>query len=419
MPASKRGAEYLLIALLVVALGGVVWTKLDREAPPKVPDVEPPPMKVVEPRVVPEVGTMGYDKQTYVVQGGTWRGRPAVGDVNGDGLADIVACNRLENGLNVFLQQSDGTWKVSNEGIPDDLSYGGIALGDVDEDGDPDIVFTTHKAPVHVLLNDSKAHWTVSNEGLKNADVTNAVALGDLTGDGHLDIVAVAQFKGGLFVWHGDGKGKWEADTNPTSMQAYQGIGKFGTDVKLADIDGDGDLDILALMELGLKPLCNDGHGVFTLEQSNLPSPTIGGSLFAVCAGDLDGDRYPEVVVGGGVDPTKEIGIANRGMSVFKLDRETGQWLLAGKGLDPREVCHDVALADMDADGKLDLVTASIDRKVTFWRGGGKGGFTESARIPGAERRGRLVLADLNGKGALEVLTVSTENGAVDYFSRD
>jgi hypothetical protein len=146
-----------------------------------------------------------------------------------------------------------------------------------------------------LLLNDGTGAFTEIDAGLR-VDATRGVALGDIDGDGDLDLFMASWGAAGARnpadrVWLNDGSGHFSAGDAPLTGSIQ---------ILLADLDGDGDLDAIA----GQHPpysvvkgepsriLLNDGAGHFT------PSGTVGGSNFQHLAiGDLDADGDLDAVV--------------------------------------------------------------------------------------------------------------------------
>ena len=124
----------------------------------------------------------------------------AIGDVNEDGLVDIAAANWVD-GPEVYLQQSDGSWKKTADVFPDRLGgASGLALGDVDGDGHEDMVLSGRLTQdvgyvygVYLLRGDGRGGWVhAPNRGLPETGLafTFGVAVGDFDHDGTLDIAA-------------------------------------------------------------------------------------------------------------------------------------------------------------------------------------------------------------------------------------
>ncbi|MFO0981209.1 MAG: VCBS repeat-containing protein [Planctomycetota bacterium] len=409
--------EYSVILVLAVMLAGVLLRGKQPEARGK-PDQTVSAPAVEKPKEVPllPMPDLGFKPVKGLPEKGSWRCQVQCADLNGDKLPDLVACNREEDGLNVFLRQADGSYLTSNDGIPRDLSYGGIALADMDKDGDVDIVFSTHKAPMRVYLNDGKAHWTEKTDGLTNKQLIVDVCVGDLNEDGNLDIACMPNFEGGISLFYGKGNVGFE-EAEPKSIEAVKKAGKFGTIIRMADIDQDGHLDLIALLNTGLKVFFNDGHGNFTLKDKGLPTPTIGGSLFGCEVANIDGKGPLEVGVVGVRDPNFEKDPLNRGIFLFHWDQEKQAWDQLGKGLDATESMHGIAFTDINGDQKLDLVTTGTRRAVAFWLGDGQGSFTEAGRIDSATKKARLTIADVLGNGKVGVAL--SYYGGIAAYVRD
>lgn len=195
-----------------------------------------------------------------------------VGDLNGDGTLDFFLADTgvgTHNGMrdSYFLSQPDGTWLESSDSHLSDPNLiifdHGAAIGDIDGDGDLDIVLTELKDSLTCWINSGDGHLKKKHCGTANAF---AIELADMDGDSDLDLV-----HNGL---------------SPTGISWNDGIGNFVGNLKLPDVtnwettpevsvwdlDGDSDNDIVfsrtenLYVGAGIQVLENLGKNEFNSE---------------------------------------------------------------------------------------------------------------------------------------------------------
>jgi hypothetical protein len=270
---------------------------------------------------------------------------------------------------------------------------------------------------------DGKMDWVVSNGGgndlwlyLGNGDGTAQLPIIiPLTGAAPIQVVAADLRKTGsldLIVA--------EADSQTVGVLLGNGDGTFAPEVTyfvprpplsiaVADFNGDGKPDIVVGL-LGdefsgpLATLLGDGTGKFGEPITFLTDNVFTGSFatIQIAAGDLNGDGLPDLAAidaGGVIDGTHTY--LSRGDGTFKH----ADFVSDGTA---------VALGDMDEDGCLDVVATSPIGLVTIFKGSCDGNFTEaggSFTIGAGEQPANLALADMNGDGHLDVVTAGANFG--------
>ncbi len=223
-----------------------------------------------------------------------------------------------------------------------------VALGDLDGDGDLDLVLATI-AGARLYRNDGRGNFRDETAALPvRLGQRTAVALGDVDGDGDRDIVLGAANAPDLLFVNLGGFAFADRSVNlPARAQGTQSLA-------LADVDGDGDLDLFRGERVGeVRLLRNNGAGVFVLDPAAMPvsgQPVIREALVPV---DLDRDGDLDLIGGDSIFVAGVRFYRNNGAGVFT--DATAQVLAVAAGMDSRAV----AVADYDGDGDLDIVTAT------------------------------------------------------------
>jgi hypothetical protein len=326
-----------------------------------------------------------------------------------------------------------------------------LAAGDLDGDGRADLVAghnvvrleNDQRCGASALLSRGDGTFTSSLLPLFNA-AARTLLLTDLDGDGRLDLVAAwreADGLGDVRVFMGLGKGAFSPggvvastlapgsvaagdlnadgrtdlvviDGDPPRLLVYFGRGDgtfereqvyrdiFARAVAIGDLDGDGRPEAALAVEDSVVVMRNDGKGA-------LAPPVVypgGKNVRALVMADLDSDGKRDIV-------TVEAG--DGAVSVYP-GRGDGT-LLPRRSRPVGAAPEAVAVGDLNGDGSLDVATANAgDGSVTVLFGKGDGGFRQRAmqRAVGA-RPGQLVLADVTGDGRPEIVTGNRGDGTV------
>jgi hypothetical protein len=221
------------------------------------------------------------------------------------------------------------------------------------------------------------AHWP--------SDVKAA----DFNGDGKLDLVT-ANYDLTLSVLTNDGSGGFAPAVSP--------VGEFyAVSVEVLDVNGDSKMDIVSGSPIFASNfvLTNNGTGAFALASSFSLSHT----PFALTSGDLNGDgRRDLIAAGGGVGFGALTVMTNNGSGGFAV---ASTWTV---GDNP----HAVVAADINGDGKTDLISANAyGTTATVLTNIGGGSFTLASSPEIGPSPGGLVAVDLNGDGRLDLVSAS------------
>ena len=340
-----------------------------------------------------------------VVVGGNLTHSYVVGDVNNDGLDDIVQSNGASPGaFQVILNQGGGKFAAPVQNAGPQTGLGQAAgLGDIDGDGYLDFLYeapTSDNGEALVVALNNKNGTFASGTIVDVPSVPEVVLTADVNNDGKQDALVSLQNGGAEFqlaVMLNSGAKLGAPTVIDTPVDDDEG-NTFAT----GDLNGDGNLDIATYD--GVKGPCvvlGVGDGAFGTKTCYPGSPGVL-EVQGISVADLNGDEKPEIIVFNYNEEATAISLfTNKGDgtfgSVVPLAIPTGHALFGGR------------VADMNNDGKADLVlSARIDDIVFVMSGKGDGTFGAPevfALGDPSNGGGQLVLGDFLGNGLPGLLT--------------
>lgn len=269
----------------------------------------------------------------------------AVADLNGDGRQDMAVATDTNDVVSVLIGNGSNQFAAAVNYATGDFPSD-VEAGDVDGDGHVDLVVVNNFSDdVSVLLNNGDGTFAAPQH-FAVGDVPIRAALGDLDADGDLDIAVVgSRFTApNTFVLFNDGNG---AFTLAPTMQSANPP----SDVELADIDGDNDLDMV--LPLGGADFVafrrNDSTGVFGNALGFNIGPT-GDGPRSIAVGDIDGD--------GDLDCVTANSNSNNVTGILNTNGTFTSALRGNFALNSVSSPNGIRLSDLDDDGDLDAIVS-------------------------------------------------------------
>jgi uncharacterized membrane protein len=384
----------------------------------------------------PAGGKVNFRKAVPYVTSGYSPYSVAIADVNGDGKLDLVVANEQqsksnqEGSISVMLGNGDGTFQAAVNYDSGGQSAYSIVVGDVNGDGKLDLVVANgclgsdcSTGSVGVLLGNGDGTFkkAVTYSSGAASVFGSHVAIGDLNGDGKLDLAVATTGSGcgngcpkglvAVLLGNGDGTFK-KAKTYSTG--GFDAIGS----VAIADVNGDKKPDLVVAnycaTECSYPPaegsvgvLLGKGNGTFRAVKTYASG---GDGAASVAVADVNKDGKPDILVAncgpeacGPGSPGGNVGVLiGNGNGTFK---PVVNYPAANSPFD-------VTAADVNGDGKLDIVVsnwgtpnaATNDGAVTVLLGKGNGTFRPAVTFPsGGAETPSVAVADVNKDGRLDI----------------
>jgi hypothetical protein len=322
-------------------------------------------------------------------------------DFNGDGIPDVAILGSISSGqvLSIFLGRPDASFGPR---VDYSVQASGFTVGDFNGDGKADVIVLDATGSIYWGNGDGTLQPPVALN--QNIGGYSMVASGDLNGDGKLDLLVLTpNFGSGatMAVLLGNGDGTFQVPvTYSVPVAPY---------LVLGDFNGDGKPDIAISGDGQVSVLINNGNGTF----KSPVNYNLSGNIQAIAAADLNGDgRLDLVVPSGGTSATISVLLGNGDGSFGNPIEYTSNLLSI--------YSTSIAVADLNADGKLDLALTDSDgsaNAVGIVLGNGDGTFRSppllysAGLLPAA-----LVSLDVNGDGKPD-LAVAGGYGVLSYFS--
>lgn len=358
------------------------------------------------PVATPERPAFNFDRFVHLEEAAENTANASIGDLDSDGDPDIVLAKGRHWPQRDLVLLNDGRGDFGERhalGTLAERTYT-AALADLDGDKDLDLVVGNDRPDAkRVYFNDGQGQFTAAGTFGEARWSTRNVTVADLDGDRRPDIIVAN--RGGPdnlsenFICRNDGQGRFPACTSLSSESA--------TTIAAADIDGNGSIDLIVPhRDRGQSYLfLNDGTGQFA---AKLPIGPADASTRAVATGDLNGDSRPDLVMGDELRGGAHV--------YFNL----GQ----GKFSDPvaldaaQDSVFAIAVADLNQDGKQDVVLGNDNTPGIVLINEGDGLGFAATRLGAADGAVYgLAIGDVTGDGCPDIVAARSNARSILYIN--
>ena len=327
----------------------------------------------------------------------------AVGDFNGDGHPDVAAANAQRTpgalgDVSVLLGNGDGTFQPAANYAAGNEPYC-VVTADLNGDGKLDLaVPNSWGDDVSVFLGHGDGTFGPA-AAFPTAAHPLCLAVADFDGDHHADLAVITQWAGQVSVLLGNGDGTFRPPVNYPA-------GDWPHFVVVGDFNLDGRMDVVTANTANdsVSVLLGNGDGTF----GPAVQYPVGDQPIGLAVGDLNGDARPDLVC------------ANIFVPSVSLLFGQGDGTLAAAveyPLGPGGAVQEVALADFNLDGLLDVAVGNTwGNSIMILMGKGGGLFEAQATFGAGQQPVGVAAADINGDGMCDLVAAASASDAVSVL---
>ena len=337
----------------------------------------------------------------------------AIGDLDADGKPDIATANHWDKQVGILTRNAAGTgWDGP---VPaGTLAYGpyAVAIGDLNADGKPDLAMAnagngTAESRMSVILrNAAGTGWEAPEMLGQTGYVPTDVQIGDVTGDGKPDLVSADASSGTFTVIARNAAG------NGWSAPVTTGAGNGTHEVAIADLNGDGKLDVAlpSANEAKVTVITRNAAGTGWNAGVDL---AVGVFPASIVAADLNGDGKPDLATANANSASDSVSVITRKSDNTGWDAAT---TIPSSGQGP----YGLAVGDLNGDGKPDLATSNITSNDVsmITRNAAGTGWDAAVTVgaAGADPRA-LAIGDVTADGRPDIVTVNLDDNTATQLT--
>jgi len=309
--------------------------------------------------------------------------------------------------VNLLSVNTDGAiiWTTTNGGgfsLTSTPFVGGypasLVAADVNGDGRPDLICSIQSSnAVVVLTNNGSGGFALATT--LSVAFPLSVTAADVNGDGRPDLISVGNYTGTtttISIWTNNGSGNFALSSTLT-------VTGNPHSVAMADVNGDGKVDMVCAYGTAsyytnfVSVFTNNGSGNFTLAE-NLTVAN-GSSPYSATVADVNGDGWPDLIT---------VNFGNNTLSVFTNIGGSGFAIASTIPIGVFTEPVLVVAADVNGDGKMDLVSAnSFTNTLSVFTNIGGGNFAFSANLTVGAYPDSVAAADVNGDGKVDLISAN------------
>jgi len=336
-------------------------------------------------------------------------------DVDGDGDVDVLSSSELDNKI-AWYENDGGSPPVFTDHIITTSANGAYSVyaADIDGDGDLDALSASYgDDTIAWYENDGGSPPGFTNHTVvTNADAARSVYATDVDGDGDVDVLS-ASLDDDKIAWYENDGSSPPAFTDHVITTSADGARW----VHAVDVDSDGDTDVLSASELDNKIAWYPNHTIhrsalYPLQACATITDTAAGAT-SVYAADVDGDGDVDVLSASRDDDK---------IAWYENDGGSPPAFTSHVITTTADDTYSVYAVDVDGDGDVDVLSASpYDNKIAWYENDDASPPTFSSRVitTTANSARSVYAADVDGDGDVDVLSASRDDDKIAWYEND